>query len=106
MGTASTTYDNSAAWMEPETAPELLRLLKVDHEPVARQWPAITAWLTDHRPTTSLRCSLLANGYGYPLMRALESREGPHPIGTIGTISSTTSTHNERDPQRQSDPIH
>jgi hypothetical protein len=97
MPTASTTYDNSAASIEPETAPELLRLLKVDHEPVTRQRPAITAWLTDHRPTTSLRCSLRANGYGFLLTHTIESREDPHPIGIIGTITSTASTHSERD---------
>jgi hypothetical protein len=56
--------------VKPATTPELLRLLHVDHEPVTRQWSAITDWLTDHTPTIPLRCSLLANGYGYLLRQA------------------------------------
>jgi hypothetical protein len=85
MGTASTKC--GAALMQPATAPELLRLLHVDHEPVARQWPAITEWLMDHTPTTSLRCSLRANGYGYLLRQTANER---HPIGSA---SGTPATH-------------
>jgi hypothetical protein len=85
MGTASTKC--GATLVEPATAPELLRLLHVDHEPVARQWPAITEWLTDHTPTTALRCSLRANGYGYLLRQTIQER---HPIGSI---SGTPAAH-------------
>jgi hypothetical protein len=84
MRTASTKC--GTALIEPATAPELLRLLHVDHEPVARQWPAITEWLTDHTPTTSLRCSLRANGYGYLLRQRVNER---HPIGSITDTSAT-----------------
>lgn len=48
----------------PTTASKLLRLLKVDREPATRQRVAISDWLTDHTPTSTLKCSLLANGYG------------------------------------------
>lgn len=64
MGTASTTDVSGAESLQPATAPELLRLLHVDHEPVARQWPAITEWLTEHQAPIALRCSLRANGDG------------------------------------------
>lgn len=80
MGTASATHGGTTGLTEPATAPELLRLLHVDHEPVAKQWPAITEWLSDHKAPISLRCSLRANGYGYLLRKA---RQGAPPIGSI-----------------------
>ncbi|ORV10371.1 hypothetical protein AWB95_15930 [Mycobacterium celatum] len=80
MGTASATHGGTTALTEPATAAELLRLLHVEHEPVAKQWPVITEWLTDHKATISLRCSLRANGYGYLLRKA---RQGAPPIGSI-----------------------
>lgn len=55
MDTASST---------PSTASKLLRMLNVNHEPATRQRNAISAWLIDNTPTTALKCSLLANGYG------------------------------------------
>lgn len=89
MGKIGTASASAADLAEPETASALLRLLHVEHESVARQWPAITAWLSDHRPSTSLRCSLRANGYGYLLREAiLSSGERLDPIGTISTIAA------------------
>jgi hypothetical protein len=84
MGTASTKC--STGLVKPATTPELLRLLHVDHEPVARQWRAITVWLTDHTPTTALRCSLRANGYGYLLRQAIQEQ---HPVGDTSDVSAT-----------------
>lgn len=72
MGTVS--RNCGTGLVKPATTPELLRLLDVDHEPVTRQWSAITEWLTDHTPTTPLRCSLLANGYGHLLRQTADVR--------------------------------
>jgi hypothetical protein len=84
MGIASTKC--TTGLVKPATTPELLRLLHVDHEPVARQWRAITVWLTDHTPTAALRCSLRANGYGYLLRQIVPEQ---HPTGDISGTSAT-----------------
>lgn len=80
MTTTSATNIDSTELTEPATAPELLRLLHVDHEPVTRQWSAITVWLKEHKAPMDLRCSLQANGYGYLLRK---TRQGGPPIGSI-----------------------
>lgn len=84
MATASTKCGTGLA--NPATTPELLRLLHVDHEPVARQWPAINEWLTAHTPTTALKCSLRANGYGYLLRQTVREQ---HPIDDTSGSSAT-----------------
>lgn len=75
---------------EPSTAPQLLRLLRVHHEPVARQWPAVAAWLAQHTPTSSLTCSLRANGYGFLLNQVAKPARRRGPI----TSAAPTSTCN------------
>jgi hypothetical protein len=84
MGTAPTKCTTEL--VKPATTPELLRILHVDHEPVARQWRAINVWLTDHTATAALRCSLRANGYGYLLRQPVQEQ---HPIGDISGASAT-----------------
>jgi hypothetical protein len=68
----------------PSTAPQLLRLLRVEREPVARHLSAIAGWLTDHTASTALRCSLHANGYGNLLRRAQQS---PPPIRSVSAAT-------------------
>jgi hypothetical protein len=64
---------------EPATLPALLRLLGVDHEPVARQWDPIMGWLDDHPASSELWVSLLANGYGLMLKQGVSAGHHPAP---------------------------
>ncbi|CAM3057648.1 hypothetical protein BST27_20860 [Mycobacterium intermedium] len=48
----------------PNTASKLLRQLDANHEPATKQLAVIRAWLADNTPTSALKCSLIANGYG------------------------------------------
>jgi hypothetical protein len=64
--------------VEPATTPALLRLLRVDEVPVKQQGAAIISWLTGHEPTRSLRCSLLANGYGHLLNQVQQPTRSKH----------------------------
>jgi hypothetical protein len=62
---------------EPATTPALLRLLRVQDVSVKQQGAAIISWLTEHEPTRSLRCSLLANGYGLLLKQVQQQPSRP-----------------------------
>lgn len=74
---------------EPQTVPELLRLLKVSDKPVGKQWYAITAWLADNPASPKLWMSLLANGYGLHLETMMPAFKRPIPHRRITTQSGT-----------------
>jgi hypothetical protein len=64
--------------VEPATTPDLLRLLRAQNLSVMQQGAAIISWLTEHKPTRSLRCSLLANGYGHLLKQVQQPSRSKH----------------------------
>jgi hypothetical protein len=86
MGTA---LDHSVRSTQPRTLPELLRLLGVNDEPVAKQWEPITAWLAEHQASPELWMSLLANGYGLLLEQMVPAFHRPIPHRRITTGSGT-----------------
>ncbi|MFL6087852.1 MAG: hypothetical protein ACJ74F_32640 [Mycobacterium sp.] len=68
---------------EPSSLPELLSELGVKQASVAKQKPALRAWLATHTASQPLRVSLCCNGYGLLLKessathnRLLSSRQG------------------------------
>ncbi|BBU23487.1 hypothetical protein [Mycobacterium xenopi] len=89
MGTA---VDHNVTSTEPRTLPELLRLLGVNDEPVAKQWEPITAWLAENEASPELWMSLLANGYGLLLEQMVPTFHRPIPHRRITTASGTKET--------------
>ncbi len=71
--------DDRAGLAQPRTLPQLLRMLGVDHKPFSEQWHLITAWFARKEVSRELWVSLLANGYGLHLERAIPSFNRPGP---------------------------
>jgi hypothetical protein len=86
MGTAIARNNDLA---EPSTLPELLRLLGVNDQPVAKQWEPLMAWLAEHRASRQLWMSLLSNGYGLLLEEMLPTFHRPIPHRRITTAYGT-----------------
>jgi hypothetical protein len=73
----ATATDDSVGLGEPRTLPQLLRMLGVNDKPTSQQWHPIMAWLEHHDASRELWMSLLANGYGQHLERAVPSLNRP-----------------------------
>jgi hypothetical protein len=76
MGSASDARGIPNGTRQPATASALLRILGIENTPVARQKPALHAWLIENPPTRELDISLRRNGYGM----VIDEIYGPHRL--------------------------
>lgn len=73
----ATAMDESVGLTQPQTLPQLLRMLGVNGKPTGEQWHPIIAWLDHNEACRELWMSLLANGYGHRLERGMPSFNRP-----------------------------
>ena len=85
----ATALDDSVGLAQPQTLPQLLRMLGLNGKPVSEQWHPIVAWFEHNECSRELWMSLVANGYAYHIERQnLLSFNRPVPRRRVGEMLS------------------